>query len=1071
MARFFTDRPIFASVLSILIVLIGSVAYFSLPVAQYPNVAPPMIYVSANYSGANAKAVAESVATQIEDQVNGVEGMLYMESTSSNDGRMGLAVAFEPGTDLDDALVLVQNRVQLATSKLPEQVKRVGVTVRKRSPSLLMMINFVSPGNKYDQVYLSNYVSLRVRDAISRVYGVGDISIWGEKAYSLRVWLDPAKMRARNLNAADVVAAIQEQNQLVATGSLGEPPMNEPIVFQRPFDLEGRLSPDENGKAFEDIVVQTDETGRVTLLKDVARVELSALSTNVTSSFDGLPTVTLSINQLPDANAVETSERVRARLAELAKEFPDGIDYVVAYDTTPFVKSSIEAVQHTLLEAIILVGLVVVLFLQSWRAALIPLLAAPISLIGTFIAMSALGFSLNNLSLFGLVLAIGIVVDDAIVVVENVERHIHDGLSPREATYKAMNEVSGALVAIALVLASVFIPAACVPGAVGMFYREFALTIAVSTLISCFISLTLSPALCASMLQTKGARRDPLTWLIDVCFGWFFKLFNVVFDASTTIYVGIVRYMLRLSLIVLIVYGGLLYLTAETFQSTPTGFIPVQDKGVMRGACELPDSASLFRTREMMRKAYKMALDTPGVAHVIGTEGRSSLVDSAASNVGSFNFVLEPFEERAKKGLTDVVIKNELEKKFATLTEGKCYVFRAAPVDGVGLGGLKVQLQYKGGSSDYSTLQEVGDNVVYIASQMREFNTLKNAFRGSVPQVFLDVDRNKAKAMNVSLDDAFETINIYFGSRYVNDITFLNRTFQVKVQGDSQYRDEPEDVYRVFVRNDFGEMTPLGSFVTAKDSTGPLAIKRFNMFPSSALNFQVQEGTSSGQAIKAMENLLDETLPDTVGYEWTELALLEKRAGNTAIYVFCFSVLLVFLLLAALYESWSLPFAIVLVVPMCLLCSLVGVNIAKLDMNVFTQIGFFVLIGLASKNAILIVEFAKDAQVKEGKSGFAATLEACRLRLRPIIMTSLAFILGVVPLMTGTGAGREMRFTLGVAVFSGMLGVTIFGVFLTPVFYYVMQKFSRQTRRAEAERRERLRQKREAAAQASNDVA
>ena len=1039
MARFFIDRPIFATVLSILITLVGAVAYFSLPVAQYPNVAPPTINVNANYSGANARAVANSVATQLEDQVNGVEGMLYMESSSTNSGQMSLNVTFETGTNLDDALVLVQNRANLATSKLPERVKKVGVTVRKRSPTVLMMINFISPSKTFDQVYLSNYVSLRVRDAISRVEGVGDVSIWGEKSYSMRIWLDPAKMAARKLNAQDVVKAVEEQNQQVAAGSLGDPPIDAPIVFQYPVDVQGRLvSPEE----FEQIVVQTDSEGRVTLLKDVARVELAALNTTVTSSFNGLPTVTLSIYQLPDANAVATSERVRAALAELSKSFPDGIEYVVSYDTTPYVKESIREVKKTLFEAVALVAIVVILFLQSWRAAIIPLLAVPISLIGTCAAMAALGFSLNNLSLFGLVLAIGIVVDDAIVVVENVERHMAEGLRPREAAYKAMSEVQGALVAIALVLASVFIPAACVPGLVGMFYREFALTIAVSTLISCFVSLTLSPALCACFLPQAGRRRDPITVLVDVLFGWFFKLFNVAFTASTRLYVGTVRSLLRVSLLVLVLYGGLLYLTADYFKRTPTGFIPTQDKGILRGAVQLPDSASLFRTREMMRKVYRMALETEGVAYVSGIEGRSNLVDSSASNGGSFNFILDSFEERAKTGRTDVVIQKELLEKFSTLTEGKAFVFRAPPVDGVGLGGFKLQLQDRSGSDDLSNLQEIGEAIALEAEAMPEVYSLQNAFRGAVPQVYLDIDRKKVKSMNVSIDDVFDTLNVYLGGDYINDINFLARAFQVKAQADWTGRSKAEDVYSLYVRNGKGEMTPLGSLLTAREATGPLAVKRFNMFPSSAISGQTSPGYSSGEAIRAMERLLDEKLPPTMGYEWTELALLEKRAGNTALYVFAFAVTLVFLLLAALYESWSLPLSIVLVVPMSLLCSLVGVNLAKSDMNVFTQVGFFVLIGLACKNAILIVEFAKDLQNKEGLSAREATLEACRLRLRPIIMTSLAFILGVAPLMYGKGAGHEMRFAIGVAVFAGMIGVTLFGIFLTPVFYYCIRRLS-----------------------------
>ena len=1045
MAKFFIDRPIFASVLSILIVLIGAIAYFQLPLAQYPNVAPPTINIRANYSGANARAVAESVAEIIEDQVNGVEDMLYMESNSTNDGGMSLSVTFETGTNLDEALVHVQNRVALATPKLPEEVRKVGVTVRKRSPTVLMQINFISPNREFDQVYLSNYVAHRVRDELARVDGVGDTSIWGEKAYSMRVWLDPAKMEARKLNASDVVKAIKEQNQQVAAGSLGDPPIDQPIVFQRPVDLKGRLVEPEE---FENIVVQTDAQGRATLLRDVARVELAALANTVTSAFNGLPSVTLSIYQLPDANAVATADRIRAELDRMSKSFPAGIEYVYTYDTTPYIRESIREVKKTLIEAVILVAIVVVLFLQSWRAAIIPLLAVPISLIGACAAMYALGFSLNNLSLFGLVLAIGIVVDDAIVVVENVERHMSNGLSPRDAARKAMDEVSGALIAIALVLSSVFVPAACVPGLVGAFYREFALTIAVSTLISCFVSLTLSPALCACFLLPRGARRDPITWLVDTLLGPFFKLFNGVFKLATAAYVAVVAGLLRIALIVVVLYVGLLYVTADYFQSTPTGFVPTQDKGMLRGAIQLPDSASLFRTREVMRKCYRLALETEGVEYVTGIEGRSTLVDSAASNVGTFNFILSPYEERAKTGRSDAVIQKELLEKFSKLTEGKAFVFRAAPIDGVGLGGWKLQLQDASGSGNLHALQEVGDQIVDEASLLPEVFSLQNAIRAAVPQIWLDVDRKKAKSMNVALEDVFSTLSAYIGGSYVNDITLFGRSFRVMTKADWPFRAEVDDIYNLTVRNAKGEMVPLGSILTARDSTGPLSIKRFNQFPSSAISGQAAQGYSSGEAMAAMEKLLDKTLPPTMTYKWTELSLLEKRAGNTAVYVFILATTLVFLLLAALYESWSLPFSIVLVVPMCLLCSLVGVNLGQSDMNIFTQVGFFVLIGLACKNAILIVEFAKDEQLKNRKNGRAATLDACRLRLRPIVMTSLAFILGVAPLMYGRGAGYEMRYALGLAVFSGMIGVTVFGIFLTPVFYYCLQKISPKFRRA-----------------------
>lgn len=1032
-SRFFIDRPIFSCVLSIIILILGGLAYFRLPVELYPKIVPPQVVVNASYSGADAKTMAQSVAVPLEEQINGVENMLCMTTTCAN-GSVSIAIQFEIGTNVDDALVLVQNRVSLATPKLPGIVRQNGVTVRKSQTDNLMSLVFLSPTGEYNQTYISNFLWLKIRDVLLRVPGVADLTMFGEKSYSMRVWLDPTRMAARNLSVTDVSRAIEEQNIQVAAGKIGQPPLDDPVAFQFTVRTKGQLTSIEE---FGNIVVRTEENGRVTRLKDVASVDLSAVSTDVTCYYVGREAVGLSIYLLPDANALATSKLVKAKMKELERIFPPGISWEVSYDTTPYIEESVYEVKKTLIEAVLLVAFVVILFLQSWRAALIPLLAVPISLIGTFSFMYALGFSLNTLSLFGLVLAIGIVVDDAIVVVESIEHHMESGLAPKEAAYKAMSEISGALVAIALVLSSVFVPASCLTGILGKFFREFALTIAVSTLISAFVSLTLSPALSAILLTPKGARRDLLTFLLDITVGWIFRLFNCFFKWSTKIYVGLVRRFLRLAVIVLLLYGGLLLLTWKIFNEVPRGFIPFQDKGYLRVDVLLPDASSVFRTRELMRKLYNVAINTDGVDHFTGYEGYSSSLGSV-SNAGYMFVVLEPYQERMKKGLTDLDIQNRLKAKFDEFREGKINIFRPPPVNGVGTGGISLQIQDLG-DNELTFLQKAGDDVVAAALESRQFAAFQNSFRGAVPELYLNIDRTKAKSLNVPLTEIFRSLNIYFGSLYVNDLAYLGRNYQVKLQADARYRSRPEQIYKVHVKNDYGQMVPLGSFLKVEQSSGPLKITRYNMYPASTLQGQSFPGVSSAQAMDKLEKIMKEKLPSSMGYEWTNLSMLEKRAGNTAIYVFAFAVLMVFLLLAALYESWSLPFAVILVVPMCLLCSIAGVQFANLDMNIFTQLGFIVLVGLASKNAILIVEFAKTKQAS-GADGREATLEACRLRLRPIIMTSLAFILGVVPLIISRGAGWEMRNTLGVAVFSGMLGVTLFGIFLTPVFYYVIQK-------------------------------
>ena len=1072
-ARFFIDRPIFASVLSILIVITGVISYCNLPQAQYPNVAPPTIFVNAHYPGADAQTLSETVAIPLEEQINGVEDMLYMESVCTNDGMCRIIVTFKVGTDLNMAQVLVQNRVGVATPKLPAVTRSLGVTTRKRSPTTILYVNFFS--EVYDQIFLSNYVRLNVRDVIARLPGVGDTSIYGEKEYSMRIWLDPDKMRIRRLSAEDVADAIENQNTQVAAGQLGQQPLDDPVMFQYILRTQGRL-PDV--ESFENIIVKADDEGRVTLLKDVARVEVGAKAVDVVNFLDGnlsmidpryksvanvsagkvyraLPGCTLAVSQLPDANALDTARVVKEKMVELGAKFPPDMKYTIVFDTTPFIEESITEVQHTLRDAVVLVALVVLLFLQSWRAALIPLLAVPVSLIGTFTAMSAFGFSLNNLSLFGLVLAIGIVVDDAIVVVENVERHMSGGLSAKEAARRAMDEVSGALVAIALVLSCVFVPCAFLSGVTGQFFRQFALTIAVSTVISAFNSLTLSPALSAILLKPKGSTRGILARLGDLTFGSFFRIFNFAFNTATSVYVTLVKGLLRLSLIVVLLYGGLLFLTYKTFTNVPTGFIPIQDRGYLMMFIQLPDASSLDRTKAVIRQIQDQCYGNeeegtgpvPGIRAVISTVGMSFLTSSTSPNMATLTVILDSFEERKKSGITDVMVQEELTRRInANIRMASVRVVRPAPVDGMGSSsGFKFQLQDRGDMGVY-VLQQMADEMIEAANADPKLRNVLTQYRANSPQKYITIDRKKAIAMGIPVEDIFDAFQTYLGSNYVNDLTYVGRNFQVKVQADGPFRSNQTDLNKIHIKSSRGGMVPLGSLITICDFNGPQSVSRFNMYPSAAIIGAPAEGVSSGESLKVMEKLADEMLPNTMGYEWCELAYLEKTAGNSAILTFFFAIVFVFLVLAALYESWTLPLAIIMVVPMCLLCSLVGVIFCGLDMNIFTQIGFLVLMGLACKNAILIVEFAKVKQ-DEGMTRSEAAAEACRLRLRPIIMTSLAFILGVVPLLVSSGAGHEMRFTLGVAVFSGMIGVTFFGIFLTPVFYSVIQMiFGRRKR-------------------------
>jgi multidrug efflux pump len=1219
-SHFFIDRPIFATVLSIVIVIVGGVALLELPIAQYPEVAPPTVNVTATYPGANAKTVAETVATPIEQEVNGVERMLYMSSRCTNDGQMTMDVTFELGTNLDQAQVFVQNRVSIAEAKLPEEVKRQGVTTKKKSPSILLCVNLISPDGRYDQLYLSNFATINIKDNLSRIKGVGDVTFLGPRDYSMRIWLDPKRLAARYMTAGDVIKAIKEQNVQVAAGRLGQPPLpgNETVPFQLVINAQGRLESEEK---FGNILVKTGSQGQLVFLRDVVRdtvvgvnldptkltargmapdpvaaalkegcrrvefqpfgaaappadkklqlkltnppsnvgdfvikvdeqkrritlrdlvqesegiiylergVELGAKNYDVNSYLDGRPSVTMAVFQLPGSNALETARNIREEMERLKAAFPQGVEYRIVYDTTVFIDESIHEVYKTLFEAIVLVFLVVLVFLQNWRATIIPMIAVPVSLIGTFAIMAMLGFSLNNLSLFGLVLAIGIVVDDAIVVVENVERWLAMGLSPRDASRKAMDEVTGPVVGIALVLCAVFIPTAFMAGISGQFFRQFGLTIAASTVISAFNSLTLSPALCALMLKPHGhgehghghqealprlgivllgglaayflltpyaaqlvgihlpaaehgapsdlaaAPSSPAAiwglragvflagaivgWLaaqiVNRALGAFFQGFNWAFERTINGYGFVVGMFLRLSVIMLAIYGGLIGLTYLGFRAVPVGFIPEQDKGYLVVNAQLPDGASLDRSDRVIAEMTRIALGDKndptrypgidGVDHVISVPGYSILLSTNISNVGGMFVILKPFEERkGKPGVSGPEIAAELRKKYSELQQARVVIFSAPAVDGLGsAGGFKLQVQDRRGAG-LRALEGSVQEVATEGNQDPKLSGLFSSFSVNQPQLYVDIDREKAKAMNVSLDDIHQTLQAYLGSTYVNDITLFNRNWQVYVQSDSRYRLRVEDIGKLETRNAEGQRVPLQGLITVKDTSGPAIVNHYNLYPSAEINGNTAPGISSGQAITIMDKLCADQLPQTMGFEWTELTYQQILAAKDLLtkLVFPLAVIFVFLTLSAMYESWSLPLAIILIVPMCLLAAIAGVWLVRLDNNIFTQIGLVVLVGLAAKNAILIVEFAKQLQ-DQGKARFEATIEACRLRLRPILMTSFAFILGVVPLVLAKGAGAEMRFALGIAVFSGMLGVTIFGIFFTPVFYSVIRWFA-----------------------------
>jgi hydrophobe/amphiphile efflux-1 (HAE1) family protein len=1042
-SRFFIDRPIFASVVSIVFVILGLVSFARLPVAQYPEIAPPIINVQGQYPGASAEIVASTVVAPIEDQINGVENMLYVSSNSTADGRFTIAVTFDLGTNLDIAQVQVQNRVAIAQPRLPAEVRQVGVTVNKASPDLMMVVHLYSPDKSRDQLFISNYATLEIKDAILRVDGIGTITVFGSREYAMRVWLDPDRLQSLGMTANDVIVALQGQNVQVASGVLNQPPVEQPRAFQVAVQTLGRLAdPNE----FANIVVKQTASA-VVRVKDVARVELAAQDYGSNSYLDRDQAVALAVFQRPGTNALTTSQGIIRTMDELAKRFPPGIKHTIIYNPTEFIQQSVNAVQKTILEATALVVLVIVLFLQTWRAAIIPLVAIPVSLIGTFFFMAAFGFTLNNLSLFGLVLAIGIVVDDAIVVVENVERNIAAGLKPREAAIRSMDEVGAALIAIALVLSAVFVPSAFITGISGQFYRQFALTIAGATIISLIVSLTLSPALCALLLRPHDER--PLR-LWERPIRGFFKGFNAGFDAFARGYGWLAARVVRFAFLMLVVYAGVLAFGLNEFRRTPVGFIPQVDRGFLIVAAQLPPGASLARTDAVMRRIADISLNTPGVAHGVNVVGFSGATFTQAPNAGAFFAVLEPFEQRARDPARSAAgIQGELLRRLAAIQEGFVVVVQPPAVQGIGnAGGFRMMIEDRGGRGPQA-LQAAVFAMMGRAAQTPGVTQVFSLFETSTPQLYLDIDRTKAQLLGINIPDVFGALQTYLGSTYVNDFNLFGRTFRVMAQAESGERLDPKDVLKLRVRNSSGETVPLGSFTTVRDISGPFRVPRYNLYPAAELDGAAAPGYSQGEAIDIMQRLAAETLPDGFGYEWTTLAFQQLRAGSTAMFAFVLAVVFVFLVLAAQFESLTLPLAVIMIVPMCLVAAITGVVLRGQDNNILTQVGFVVLIGLAAKNAILIVEFATQLE-ERGRDRWTAAVEAARLRLRPILMTSLAFIFGVLPLVWAIGAGAELRQTLGTAVFFGMIGVTAFGLVFTPAFYVVARWFARGRRVAPA---------------------
>jgi multidrug efflux pump len=1037
-SHFFIGRPIFAIVISVITVILGGIAYTVLPVAQFPEITPPTVVVTAQYPGADPKTLAEEVAEPIEQQVNGVENMLYMSSESAVDGTMQLTVTFKLGTDPNIAQVLVQNRVQIAEPQLPSEVRNIGVTTQKQSPDILMAIGLTSKSKTYSSLYLSNYAYTEIEDSLKRIDGVGNVTVLGAQPYSMRVWLNPDLMYSRGLTSDDVVNAIQAQNIQVAVGNIGGEPAHPKTEFQLTLNTKGRLvTPEE----FSRIILKRGKNGQLVYLGDVAKLELGGQSYASTSYQDGVvPSVAILLYQLPGSNELKTAGAVKKAMTDMAKSFPPGMEYSLPYDPTLFTQQSIDAVYETLRDAVILVVIVVMAFLQSWRIALIPLIAVPVSLIGTLALMATLGFSLNMLTLFGLVLAIGIVVDDAIVVVENVERWIERGLDPKEASRRAMDEVGGAVISVAIVLTAVFVPTALVSGISGQFYRQFALTIAIATIISAFNSLTLSPALAALLIKPGHVKKDLLTRLIETLLGWFFRLFNRSFDLGIAGYAGAVKRLLRVSGLVLVIFVGLLVLTGVLFKKVPGGFIPNMDQGYLIVFAQLPDGASLQRTNEIQKKVAAIG-KVPGVELTFGIEGLSILDSTIKPNCLTMFYPLKPFSERmGHPDQTAAAIAAKVQPAFSAIQDAFVIAILPPAVRGLGnAGGFQLEIEDRR-NAGLNALQQAVDAVVAAANAEPGLAGVFTTYRSRVPQLYLNIDREKAQTLDVPMNSIFTTLQSYLGTNYVNDFNFLGRTFQVNLQGDPDFRVDPSQVQRMYTRNNSGGMVPLGSVMDVKEVTGPDAVGHYNVYPAALIQGATVPGVSSGQAIEKMERLCRENLPNQFTFEWTQLTYQEVAAGNTAAFIFPLCVLFVFLALAAQYESWSLPLAVILIVPMCLLSAMAGVYFRGQDNNIFTQIGFIVLVGLACKNAILIVEFARQ-QMLTGKGRIEAAAEAARLRLRPILMTSFAFILGVSPLVIAVGAGAEMDQALGTAVFAGMIGVTFFGIFLTPVFFSVIMKF------------------------------
>lgn len=1037
-SHIFIKRPIFAAVLSILILIVGGLAYVSLPISQFPDVAPPTIEVVAAYPGANAKTLSESVAAPLETEINGVEDMIYMTSQSSADGRVVLQVAFELGTDLDRAQVQVQNRVAIAEPRLPESVRRLGITTKKISPDMLLVVNMYSPNKTYDQTYMGNYAVLQLRDEIARIKGVGDIQIFGAAEYAMRIWLDPDKIATLDITAGEVVAALRAQNVQIASGTLNTLPSGSQSAFEVNIQTQGKLvSPEQ----FENVIIKSGEDGRIVRLKDVGRVELGAQNYATKGYLGKDPAIAMPIFQQPGGNALETATQIQDKMQELSQNFPNDLEYKIAYNPTEFIQKSVDEVYRTIFEAIILVVLVILLFLQSWRAAIIPILAIPVSLIGTFAVMQAIGFSLNNLTLFGLVLAIGIVVDDAIVVVENMERYLAKGLSPKEAAFKTMDEVGGALVAIGLVLIAVFIPTAFLEGISGQFYKQFGMTIAVATAISVFVSLTLSPAMAALLMKHEehtGKRKIPV-WRRPLAY--IGNRFNGFMDAVSERYGKAVQKLVRTGMMVMVVYFGLIAITGFEFNRVSQGFIPAMDQQYFITIVQLPPGSSLTRTDKVIREVLDLGLEIDGVENAVSFAGFDPASFTNASNAAAVFLTLEDFELRTEKGLEYEDLLATVRGKFSQIDDAIVLVIPPPSVRGIGnAGGFRMMVQDRGNMGTDALLKATNE-LAMAANQDPILNNVFSFFNNQTPQLYLDVDRVKAEKLGIDVGQIFQSLEIYMGSAFVNEFNYLGRTFQVTAQADAPNRLTPDDISRIEVRNRQGEMVPLGTVSQQKDIAGPSRIPRFNLYPSASLNGDFAPGYSSGQGLDRMEELAAEILPQGISFQWTEIAYQEKKAGNTAGIAFLLAVVFVFLLLAAQFESLVLPLAVIFIVPMVLLSAMIGVDLAGLDNNIMVQIGLVVLVGLASKNAILIVEFAKQLE-DQGEDLKTAVIEASKLRLRPILMTAMAFILGVVPLALATGAGAELRVSLGIAVFSGMLGVTLFGIFLTPVFYYLGRKWS-----------------------------